>query len=113
MAQRTDPERMLFTFQYNGEIHGRRMVQATVEHLVIHEAPVGPDAEKRNWFGSEDDLPEVFSKAGFTDLDIEGVLAGLRVNRVETREVETVSEELDGLGFAVSKERRPESSIGT
>ena len=104
---------MLFTFQHNGEAHGKSLVQATVEHLVVHEAPVGPEAEQRHWFGTEDDLPEVLAKVGFSDLDIEGVLAGLRVHRVETREVEAVSDDLNGLGFNFSRERRPESSIGT
>lgn len=99
MSEKKAAERMLFTFQSNGEADGRRMVEAVAEHMVIHEAPVGPDAEKRSWFGTEDALPEVFKEVGFSDLDIEGVLAGLRVNRVETREIETVSEDLNRLGF--------------
>ncbi len=104
---------MSFTFQHNGEARGKSLVQATVEHLVIHEAPVGPEAEQRHWFGTEDDLPEVLAKLGFSDLDIGGVLAGLRVRRVETREVKTVLDDLDGLGFSIARERRPEASIGT
>ena len=45
MIDQNPRERMLFTFQSNGEIHGQRLVEATAEHLLIHEAPVGPNAE--------------------------------------------------------------------
>lgn len=99
-------ERMLFTFQSNGEAHGQRMVEAVAEHLVVHEAPVGPDAERRSWFGAEDDLPAVFARVGFTALEIEGVLAGLHVNRIETREVEAVSDNLNSLGFTTRPDQR-------
>ena len=99
-------ERMLFTFQSNGESHGQRLVEATAEHLLIHEAPVGPNTNKRSWFGTEADLPATLTKAGFTDLDIQGVLAGLRVNRVETREVEATSKDLEALGFAATADHR-------
>ena len=99
MSDPNTAERMLFTFQSNGEANGKRMVEAVAEHLVVHEAPVGPEAEKRSWFGTEDDLPGVFGKVGFSEMDIRGVLAGLRVNRVETREVEAVSDHLNSLGF--------------
>ena len=44
-------ERMLFTFQSNGEAHGQRTVEAVAEHLLVHEAPVGPDARGRGGFG--------------------------------------------------------------
>ena len=95
----TQPERMLFTFQSNGEIHGKRMVEATVEHLAIHEAPVGATAEKRCWFGAEDTLAEAFACLGFTQLDVDGVLATLRVNKVSTREVEVRGDQLESSGF--------------
>ena len=98
---------MLFTFQSNGESHGQRLVEASAEHLVVHEAPVGPAAEKRSWFGSEDELPVVFARVGFTQLDIDGVLAGLRVNRVETREVDAVSADLSGMGFVPKADTLP------
>ena len=102
LGDMSDPnvaERMLFTFQSNGEANGQRMVEAVAEHLVVHEAPVGAGAEKRSWFGTVEELPGVFAKVGFSEMDIRGVLAGLRVNRVETREVEAVSGELEGIGF--------------
>ncbi len=98
---------MLFTFQSNGESHGQRLVEASAEHLLIHEAPVGPDTEKRCWFGAEDDLRGVFEQVGFSELDIDGVLAGLRVNRVETREVDAVSDDLAGLGFVPKSDAQP------
>lgn len=107
MSQSKIVERMLFTFQSNGESHGHRLVEASAEHLLVHEAPVGPTAEKRSWFGPEDDLPGVFSQVGFTQLDIDGVLAGLRVNRVETREVEAVSADLPGMGFVPKADTLP------
>lgn len=99
MSDQSQPERMLFTFQSNGESAGKRLVEATAEHMEIHEASVGPMSGKRSWFGTEDDLPEIFAQVGFSDIDIVGVLAGLRAHRVETREVETVAAKLDGLGF--------------
>ena len=99
MANENVPERMLFTFQSNGEIHGKRMVEATVEHLAIHEAPVGAAAEKRSWFGAEDSLAEKFACLGFTQLDVDGVLATLRVNKVSTREVEVAAGALESIGF--------------
>lgn len=97
-----EPERMLFTFQSNGEIHGKRMVEATVEHLDVHEAPVGAAAEKRSWFGPEDTLAEAFAGLGFTHLDVDGVLATLRVNKVSTREVEVQGNQLETMGFKPS-----------
>ena len=93
------PERILFTFQSNGEINGQRMVEASAEHLLLHEAPVGPSAGKRLWFGAEDGLASAFSCLGFTDLDIEGILATLRVNKVSVREVEVLTSALDTMGF--------------
>ena len=100
MATQDIPERMLFTFQSNGEVHGKRMVEASVEHLDVHEAPVGAAAEKRSWFGAEDTLAESFACLGFTQLDVEGILATLRVNKVSTREVEVLGRDLEAMGFA-------------
>ena len=112
MSEPQVSERMLFTFQSNGESHGQRLVEASAEHLLIHEAPVGPEAEKRSWFGTEDDLPGVFAKVGFSVLDIDGVLAGLRVNRVETREVDAVSGCLETLGFVPKANTLPAVGAG-
>ena len=100
--QQNKVERMLFTFQSNGEIAGERMVEATVEHLAIHEAPVGAAANKRSWFGPEDTLAGAFACLGFTQLDVDGVLATLRVNKVSTREVEVHDEQLESMGFLPS-----------
>ena len=97
-----DSQRMLFTFQSNGEIHGKRMVEATVEHLVIHEAPVGTAADKRSCFGAEDTLAGAFACLGFTQLDVDGVLATLRVNKVSTREVNVQLRKLNSMGFQPS-----------
>ena len=73
---------------------------------------MGPQAEKRSWFGTEDNLPGVFAKVGFSSLDIDGVLAGLRVNRVETREVDAVSGALATLGFVPNADTVPAASTG-
>ncbi len=102
METKNAPERILFTFQSNGEIDGKRMVEATAEHLAIHEAPVGAAAGKRSWFGAEDALGKSFACLGFTQLDVEGVLSTLRVNKVSTREVEVQEGDLDKMGFAPS-----------
>ncbi len=100
MTPEQAPQRILFTFQSNGEIDGRRMVEASAEHLAIHEAPVGPDARKLSWFGDEIELAAACLTLGFKQLDVDGVLATLRVNKVSTREVEVVVAELETVGFS-------------
>ncbi len=57
MARQTIPQRMLFTFRSNGVANDRQLVEATVEHLEIHEVSADKtEANKRSWFGAADDL---------------------------------------------------------
>lgn len=97
------PQRMLFTFRGNGVENERRLVEATAEHLEIHEAPADKtEADKQSWFGAEDEMAGTLEKLGFTALDIEGVLGALHVNKIATREIEVLPQSLEEAGFAHS-----------
>ena len=93
-------ERMFFTFRSNGNNGTDELVEATIEKLDVHEPPVGDAAQKQSWFGTAERLQGALVAVGFSDIDIEGVLSTLRVNKVATREVASTTAALSEAGFA-------------
>lgn len=92
-------ERMFFTFRSNGIANDQELAEATVEKLDEHEPPADASAEKQSWFGPIDTLREVLIGLGFTNLDVDGVLSTLKVNKVATREVSVKGDALKNAGF--------------
>lgn len=100
MSDKILAERMLFTFRHNGRHHEQDLVEITAEKLAEHEPPAGASAEEQSWFGPEEKLGSLLEELGFSALDLEGIIATLRVNKIATRELQTAPEALGKVGFA-------------
>lgn len=89
----------LFTFRCNGEAHGQRLAEASVEQLAGYDVSVAEGAYRRSWFGTEDALGPMLVSLGFEDLDVQGIAAALHGHRDADRKLAVTPDQLQAAGF--------------
>ena len=99
MVQSDASYTFLFTFRCNGVAYGEPLVEAYVEQLADYDPSVAGDAYRRAWFGTKNSLPVQLKSLGFSDFDVQGVMAALRDHRDADRRLDTTPDRLHAVGF--------------
>ena len=99
MPSTEQTQRFLFTFRCNGEAHGEPLTEVLVDQLEDQDPSVAPNAYKRSWFGTEENLAGMLPQLGFAPRDVEGVLAALRDHRGAASTLEGRQDQLREAGF--------------
>lgn len=89
----------LFTFRPNGQTDGHVLAEVLVEQLADYDPSVAADSYKRSWFGSDDALGPMLAKLGFSDSDVQGVMAALKSHRNVDRKLAVTPDQLRNAGF--------------
>ncbi len=92
-------QRFLFTFRPNGQANSQDSIEVLVEELADYDPSAAADSYKRSWFGTEDALLSMLNALGFTEMDVEGILAALKSHRTADRKLTVTPDQLQDAGF--------------